>query len=160
RLSEGRRVRDAEGAADLLRFLGDLTTGEAGARGVLPEWLDELAAQRRVIEVRIAGQDRWVAVEDAGRLRDALGTALPVGLPDAFVEPVADPLGDLLIRYARTRGPFTAADAADRFGIGVAVVTSVLERMTGSGKLVRGELRPTPDPRPGAGGMEFCDSGV
>ncbi|HEX5401706.1 MAG TPA: ATP-dependent helicase [Pseudonocardiaceae bacterium] len=160
RLSDGRRVRDLEGAADLLRFLGDLTTAEAEARGVEPAWLTELVAQRRVIAVRIAGQDRWAGIEDAGKLRDALGTALPVGLPDAFVEPVADPLGDLLTRYARARGPFTAAEAAERFGIGVAVVTSVLERMAGTGRLVRGELRPTPDDRPGASGMEFCDAGV
>jgi ATP-dependent Lhr-like helicase len=89
-------------------------------------------------------------------LSDALGTALPVGLPDAFVEPVADPLGDLLVRYARGRGPFTAHEAAARLGIGVAVVTSVLERMTGTGRLVRGELRPTP----GTDAMEYCDSGV
>ncbi len=74
-----------------------------------PDWLTELAPQRRVIEVRIAGESRWIAIEDAGKVRDALGTALPVGLPDAFVEPVADPLGDLLTRHARTRGPFTAA---------------------------------------------------
>jgi ATP-dependent Lhr-like helicase len=160
RLAEGRRVRDLEGAADLLRFVGDLTTEEAVARGVEPAWLTELVAQRRVIEVRIAGQHRWVGVEDAGRLRDALGTALPVGLPDAFVEPVADPLGDLLTRYARTRGPFTAAEAAIRFGVGVAVVTSVLERMSGTGRLVRGELRPTQDQHPGSGGMEYCDAGV
>jgi ATP-dependent Lhr-like helicase len=160
RLSEGRRVRDLEGAADLLRFLGDLTTDEAAVRGVDPAWLAELAAQRRVIEVRIAGEERWIAVEDSGRMRDALGTALPVGLPEAFVEPVADPLGELMTRYARARGPFTAAQAATRFGVGVAVVTAVLERMTGSGRLVRGELRPTPDPRPGAGGMEYCDSAV
>jgi ATP-dependent Lhr-like helicase len=154
RLADGRRVRDVEGTADLLRFLGDLTTAEAAARGVAPEWLTELTAQRRAIAVRIAGEDRWVAIEDAGRLRDALGTALPVGVPEAFTEPVADPLGDLLIRYARTRGPFTAAQAAERFGVGVAVVTSVLERMTGSGRLVRGELRPA------GAGTDFCDSGV
>ncbi|HEX3650304.1 MAG TPA: DEAD/DEAH box helicase, partial [Pseudonocardiaceae bacterium] len=154
RLADGRRVRDVEGTADLLRFLGDLTTAEAAVRGVAPEWLTELAAQRRAIEVRIAGEDRWVAIEDAGRLRDALGTALPVGLPEAFTEPVADPLGDLLIRYARTRGPFTAAQAAERFGVGVAVVTSVLERMTGSGRLMRGELRPA------GTGTDYCDAGV
>ena len=56
--------------------------------------------------MRIAGADRWLAIEDAGRVRDALGVALPVGVPEAFTEPVADPLGDLLSRYARTRGPF------------------------------------------------------
>ncbi|HEX4705906.1 MAG TPA: helicase-related protein, partial [Pseudonocardiaceae bacterium] len=160
RLADGRRAKDMEGAADLLRFLGDLTETEAAARGVEPAWLTELAAQRRAIRVRVAGEDRWIAVEDAGRLRDALGTALPVGLPDAFVEPVADPLGDLLTRYARCRGPFTAAQAAERFGIGVAVVTGVLERMSGAGRLVRGELRPNPAELPGPGGMEYCDSAV
>jgi ATP-dependent Lhr-like helicase len=160
RLSEQRRVRDLEGTADLLRFLGDLTGTEAIARGVDPEWLAELVRQRRIIQVRIAGEDRWLAIEDAGRMRDALGTALPVGLPEAFVEPVADPLGEILTRYARGRGPFTAAQAAERFGIGAAVVTGVLERMSATGRLVRGELRPTPDERPGAGGMEYCDAGV
>ncbi len=73
-------------------MVGDLTAAEAAARGVPQEWLDELVASRRALQVRIAGQDRYVAIEDAGRLRDALGTALPVGVPEVFTEPVADPL--------------------------------------------------------------------
>ncbi|GDY30352.1 DEAD/DEAH box helicase [Gandjariella thermophila] len=165
RLAPERQARDAEGTADLLRFLGDLTTGEAADRGVRPEWLTELEATRRAIRVRIAGEERWIAIEDAGRVRDALGVALPVGVPEAFTEPVADPLADLLTRYARGRGPFTAADAAERFGLGVAVVTGVLERLAGSGRLVRGELRPTADPPPGTrhqhrAGTEYCDAEV
>src|SRR5205823_5873848 len=136
RLAPQRQARDMEGVADLLRFLGDLSEREAVARGGRPEWLTELAATRRAIQVRIAGEDRWLAIEDAGRVRDALGVALPVGVPEAFTEPVADPLGDLLTRFARSRGPFTAAEAAARFGLGVAVVTAVLERMTGTGRLV------------------------
>ena len=159
RLSPGRRARDLEGTADLLRFLGDLSTEEAAARGARPEWLAELVDTRRAIEVRVAGQQRWIAIEDAGRVRDALGVALPVGVPDAFTEPVADPLGDLLVRYARCRGPFTAAEAAGRFGLGVAVVTGVLDRMVGTGRLVRGELRPlrsTVD----SSGVEYCDAEV
>ncbi|MDA3649283.1 ATP-dependent helicase [Saccharopolyspora indica] len=158
RLDPDRHARDAEGAVDLLRFLGDLSTEEAEARGVRPEWLAELADQRRVLQVRIAGQERWIAIEDAGRVRDALGVALPVGVPEAFTEPVADPLGDLLIRYARSRGPFTADAAAQRFGLGVAVVHGVLDRLTGTGRLVRGELRPLE-----AGGgraLEYCDAEV
>ena len=106
-----RHVRDIEGTADLLRFVGDLTTAEAAARGVREEWLVELESARRALRVKIAGEVRWVAIEDAGRLRDALGAGLPVGVPEAFTEPVADPLGDLLARYARTRGPFPAAAA-------------------------------------------------
>ncbi|GAA2563083.1 ATP-dependent helicase [Pseudonocardia hydrocarbonoxydans] len=154
RLSEDRHARDAEGAADLLRFLGDLTTEEAAARGVAPEWLAELESARRAIRVRVGGQERWLAIEDAGRVRDALGAALPVGVPEAFTEPVADPLGDLVLRYARTHGPFAAADCAARFGLGVAVVAGVLDRLVGSGRVVRGELRP------GADGIEYCDAEV
>ncbi|WP_339124692.1 DEAD/DEAH box helicase, partial [Pseudonocardia sp. D17] len=154
RTAADRHARDAEGAADLLRFLGDLSEGEAAARGVDPPWLAELESARRAIRVRIAGEQRWLAIEDAGRVRDALGAALPVGVPETFTEPVPDPLGDLVIRYARSHGPFPAADVAARFGLGVAVVSGVLDRLTGSGRLVRGELRP------GAEGIEFCDAEV
>jgi ATP-dependent Lhr-like helicase len=154
RLDPNRRARHAEDAADLLRFLGDLSPAEAALRGVEPGWLDELERQRRLIRVRIAGEDRYVIIEDAGRMRDALGVALPVGVPEAFTEPVEDPLGDLLSRYARTHGPFPASDVASRFGLGVAVVTGVLDRMVGTGRLVRGELRP------GGTQVEYCDADV
>jgi ATP-dependent helicase Lhr and Lhr-like helicase len=162
RLAEDRRARDVEGGADLLRFLGDLSTEEAGARGVRPEWLAELEAARRAIRVRIAGQERWLAIEDAGRVRDALGAALPVGVPETFTEPVADPLGDLVLRYARTHGPFPAAECAQRFGLGVAVVTGVLDRVVGAGRLVRGELRPLGHLGAAArdAGLEYCDAEV
>ncbi|MGH3687882.1 MAG: ATP-dependent helicase [Pseudonocardiaceae bacterium] len=157
RIDPDRHARDVEGTADVLRALGDLTDAEAAQRGIAPEWLTELRAARRAITVRIAGQQRWLAIEDAGRVRDALGVALPVGVPEAFTEPVADPLGDLVLRYARTRGPFTAAGAADRFGLGVAVVGAVLDRMTRAGTLVRGELRPV---ELGGGGTEYCHADV
>ena len=64
-----------------------------------------------MVALRIAGEERFVVVEDAGRMRDGLGVALPVGLALAYLEPVADPIGDLVARYARTHGPFTAARA-------------------------------------------------
>jgi ATP-dependent Lhr-like helicase len=160
RLSPDRRARDVEGAADLLRLLGDLSEAEALARGAKPEWLAELAATRRAIGVRIAGEDRWIAIEDAGRVRDALGVALPVGVPEAFTELVADPLADLLSRYARTRGPFAPAEAAARFGLGISVVTGVLERLAGMGRLVRGELRPVREAEHRPAGMEYCDADV
>ena len=105
RLSEDRRARDAEGTADLLRILGPLSTAEALERGAAAAWLVELEGARRVIRVRVAGEERWAGIEDAGRLRDALGVPLPVGIPEAFLEPVADPLGDLVARYARTHAP-------------------------------------------------------
>ncbi len=154
RLEPSRHARHEEDSADLLRFLGDLSPAEAALRGVEPAWLAELERQRRVIRVRIAGEERFVIIEDAGRMRDALGVALPVGVPEAFTEPVDDPLGDLLSRYARTHGPFPAAQVAARFGLGVAVVTGVLDRMVGTGRLVRGELRP------GGTQIEYCDADV
>ncbi|MDQ2880558.1 MAG: ATP-dependent helicase [Actinomycetota bacterium] len=157
RIDPDRHARDVESTADLLRALGDLTETEAAQRGVAPRWLAELSSARRAITVRIAGEGRWIAIEDAGRVRDALGAALPVGVPEAFTEPVADPVGDLLLRYARTRGPFTAASAAARFGLGVAVVCAVLDRMTRASTLVRGELRPV---ELGGGGTEYCHTEV
>lgn len=153
-LTEDRRIKDAEGVADLLRVLGPLTDQELAERGALPSWAPELATARRAIRVRIAGADHWAAIEDAGRLRDALGTALPVGVPEAFTEPVKDPLGDLLSRYARTHGPFTSAGAAARFGLGTAVTDGALQRLSGTGRVVQGEFHP-------AGiGQEWCDADV
>src|SRR5699024_1456660 len=107
------------------------------------------------IRVRVAGTERYVAIEDASRVRDALGTALPTGVPETFTEPVADPLGDLVTRYARCHGPFSAARAAERFGLGTAVVGEVADRLTAAGRLVRGELAPEP-----SGTVEYCDPGV
>ncbi len=143
RIAPDRRARDVESTADLLRFLGDLTSEEAAQRGMSLRWLTELEQSRRVLTVRIAGQQRWIAVEDTGKVRDALGVALPPGIPDAFTEPVAAPLEDLLARYARTHGPFTAAEVAQRWGIGVTVTSGALERMRAAGRLVRGQLRPS-----------------
>ncbi len=153
-LAEDRRVKDIEGVADALRVLGPLTDSELVARGAEPGWAEGLSAARRAIRVRIAGADHWAGVEDAGRLRDALGTALPVGVPEAFTEPVKDPLGDLLARFARTHGPFTSATAAARFGLGVAVTDGALQRLAAGGRVVQGEFHP-------AGiGQEWCDATV
>ncbi|WP_256090266.1 Lhr family ATP-dependent helicase, partial [Actinacidiphila rubida] len=153
-LTEDRRVKDAEGVADLLRVLGPLTTAELVERGGTGAWAAGLEQARRAIRVRIGGEEHWAAVEDAGRLRDALGTALPVGVPVAFTEPVKDPLGDLLARYARTHGPFTSGEVAGRFGLGAAVADGTLHRLSAAGRLVQGEFRP------GAAGQEWCDAAV
>ena len=154
RVSEERRARDAEGVADLLRVLGPLTTAEAVERGAQPAWLADLEEARRAVRLRVAGEERWVAVEDAGRLRDALGTPMPVGIPHAFLEPVRDPIGDLVARYARTHVPFTTADVASRLGLGVAVVEQTLQRLATSGRVMSGEFLP------GGSGPEWCDAEV
>ncbi len=166
-LSPDRQCRDAEGVYDLLRTAGPFTAAEVAARcesDASGAWLAELATARRVIEVRVAGQPMWAAIEDAGRLRDALGVPLPLGVPEAFTEPVADPLGDLLARYARTHGPFTAAAAAGRYGLGPAVVTMALRRLGADGRVMEGEFLPaSAAPTAGgsaAGGTEWCDAEV
>ena len=180
-LSESRRCRDLEGVADLLRTAGPLTALEVADRCVdgsaSDAWLSELASARRVIQVRIAGQPMWAAIEDAGRLRDALGVPLPLGVPEAFTEPVADALGDLVARYARTHGPFATAAVAGRYGLGPAVVTMALRRLAADGRVVEGEFLPTGtgpagavsngavsngavSTRASAGGTEWCDAEV
>ncbi|WP_091653639.1 ATP-dependent helicase [Micromonospora pallida] len=153
-LTEQRRPRDAEDVVELLRVLGDLTDAELAERGVPADWPTGLAAARRVLRLRVAGQERWVGVEDAARLRDALGVALPVGVPEAYLAPVADPLGDLVARYARTHGPFPAATCAARFGLGVAVVEQALRRLAATGRVVSGEFLPD------SAGTQWCDAEV
>ncbi|WP_210732781.1 ATP-dependent helicase [Streptomyces sp. RKND-216] len=149
-----RRLKDAEAVADALRVLGPLTDDELTERGADPGGAAELGRARRAIRVRMAGQEHWAAVEDAGRLRDALGAALPVGVPEAFTEPVPDPLSDLLSRYARTHGPFTSTEAAARFGLGTAVADGALHRLAAAGRLVQGEFHPS------GIGQEWCDPAV
>jgi ATP-dependent Lhr-like helicase len=154
RLHPERRVVGVEGVADLLRLLGPLTDEEIAARcqpGDSAAWIRELRASRRAVEVTYAEQRWTVAVEDVARLRDALGVPVPLGVPDAFIDPVSDPLGDLVARYARTSGPFAATTAAARFGLGPAVVTDTLRRLAGQGRVVEGEYRP------GGTGSEWCD---
>jgi ATP-dependent Lhr-like helicase len=166
RMAEGRRCRGAEDVADLLRVLGAQPHAaildrcvEGSTANEVSAWLVDLESDRRLIRVRVGGEERWAAIEDAGRLRDALGVALPTGVPEVFLDPVLDPLGDLVARYARTHGPFTGRDVADWFGLGMAVVADVLRRLVASGRVVEGELRPIES---GGGGHtnDFCDAEV
>ncbi len=157
RLAPDRRIRDAEGIADLLRLLGPLTTAEVAERSVgfdVDDALASLAVARRVVEVRLAGGACWTTIEDVGRLRDGLGAPIPPGTPDAFTEPVADPVGDLVARFARTHGPFTTDQVATRLGLGAAVVRHTLERLAAQGRVLDGEFRPA------GSGSEWCDAEV
>ncbi len=153
-LSTKRKPRDAEDAAELLRLLGDLSGAELTQRGVEPAWAAELESARRAVRIRVAGQERWIGIQDAGRYRDALGVALPVGIAEAYLEPVTDPLGDLVARFARTHGPFAAATCAARFGLGVFVVEQALKRLSATGRASSGEFSP------GGAGTEWCDAEV
>src|SRR6478735_3410793 len=146
-LTDDRRAGTLDQVHDLLRRLGDLSPDEAVARveggaAVAGPWLDELAATRRAVRARIAGDDRWIAIEDVARYRDGVGISPPVGVPAAFLGPAVAALEGLLARYARTHGPFLTPDPARRWGLPVGVVETALERLLENGTILRGEFRP------------------
>ncbi|HOU91003.1 MAG TPA: helicase-related protein, partial [Polyangiaceae bacterium] len=151
-------LRHADALHDLLLELGALAPAELAARAAdpaaVPGWIAELLAAGRAVPLTIAGEARLAAVEDAARYRDALGARLPPGIPASLLGPVADPLGDLVSRFARTHGPFAAERVADRLGLGVAAVRPALERLRAAGRLVEGEFLP------GGRGIELCDATV
>jgi ATP-dependent Lhr-like helicase len=135
-----------------------MSTAEIEARSEPPdaaaEWLADLEASRRAVPIRIGGVGRWVAVEDVARLRDALGMQPPPGIPAALLEPAADPLGDVVGRYARTHAPFPAKQAATDLGLAESVVTEVLRRLERDGRVAAGAYQP------GAEGTEWVDLDV
>ena len=146
-------ARDADEAHDLLRRLGDLTREELRARST-GDFAAALVADRRAVEIRLAGEARLIAADDAGRYRDALGVQPPPGVPEIFLAPVEDPLGSLLGRYGRTHGPFRSEEPAARFGVPAGVVEALLSVRADAGVLLRGEFRP------GGSGPEWCDPEV
>jgi ATP-dependent Lhr-like helicase len=156
RLLPERRVRSADALHDLLRRLGELSDDELQARtdGDAQTWLRELEAARRAVPVRLAGQVRWVAVEDAGLYRDGLGVALPPGLPGAFLDAQQGALQRLVVRWGKVHGPFLPEPLAERWGVPVGAVVAVLEALTADGRLVHGEMRP------GGVRAEWCDPEV
>ncbi|HEY0132607.1 MAG TPA: crosslink repair DNA glycosylase YcaQ family protein, partial [Nannocystis sp.] len=175
RLGGHRPATSADGLHDLLLSLGDLTLAEIEARckpaESAQEWLRALERERRVFsylpvaallaagaegrtEASVPELRRHAAAEDAGRLRDAIGVVPPVGLPRALMESVADAVGDLVSRYARTHGPFTLEAAAARIGLGVAPVRAALVRLAAAERVLEGEFTP------GGRGREWCDAGV
>src|SRR5207247_3099624 len=150
-------ARSADAVHDMLLAIGDLTAEEVRLRSTTADAaasVRDLVDARRVLSVRIAGEPRYIAVEDAARFRDALGIPLPPGIPESLLQPVRDPLGDLALRYARTHAPFTAADLAGRYGLGAAAAEAVLLRLTSEGRLIEGEFRPAGTRR------EWTDAGV
>jgi ATP-dependent Lhr-like helicase len=151
------RARSADGVADLLLRLGDLSRAEIAARCASEEVArsaDALAAERRAVALQVAREERFVAVEDAARYRDALGVALPPGLPEALLAPVDGALEGLLARHARRHAPFTAREVAARFGVAVDAAERALERLAAEGRLLEGAFRP------GGTGREWCDPEV
>ncbi|MEZ5073313.1 MAG: hypothetical protein R2691_00550 [Solirubrobacterales bacterium] len=153
--TEQARAIDRDQLQVILRRLGDLSGEEAAERVAAgysaPSMLAKLESERRAVRIRVAGEERWIAAEDGGLYRDALGVPVPPGLPDAFLEVVEEPIEALLRRYARTHVPFPTAQARDRFGVDP---TPALKRLEAAGELVRGELLP------GGSEREWCDPDV
>jgi ATP-dependent Lhr-like helicase len=153
-LADNYRARSADGIHDLCLRLGDLSREELARRVASPDLLahvDRLVRARRLLELRIAGERRLIAVEDAARYRDALGVPLPPGLATALLEAVAQPVLELVRRYARAHGPFTLREAAERFALDVPIVESALHLLASEGRVLEGGFRP--------GGLhrEWCD---
>jgi ATP-dependent helicase Lhr and Lhr-like helicase len=156
-LDEKYRVKTPDGLHDLLIRIGDLSLDELARRSAVPNTagaVRELEQARRIVALPVARETRFVAVEDVARYRDALGVPLPPGLPDALLEPVRDPAGDLALRYARSHGPFTARELAARYGLGPAVAESLLLRLAEGGRIIEGEFRP------GGSEREWVDADV
>ncbi|MEX1343449.1 MAG: DEAD/DEAH box helicase [Candidatus Limnocylindrales bacterium] len=163
-LTEERAAGSVDQVHDLLRRLGDLADDEVAARvrgahakarqAAAREWLEALVADRRALRLRMAGEQRWVATEDVGRYRDAVGSSPPVGVPDDFLAPTKDALGSLLARWARTHGPFHTEEPAARWRLPRGVVETALESLMAAGVLLRGEFRPDGVER------EWCDPEV
>jgi ATP-dependent Lhr-like helicase len=138
--------RNADELHDKLRLRGDLRAGEYDVALAEP-----LLVERRALLVRFGGEERLIAAEDAGRYRDALGVMPPGGLPEAFLVGGPESLEQLVLRFAKGRGPFTTAEARARFGVDVEPLLVGLERRD---ELVRGELRP------GGTEREWCEPDV
>jgi ATP-dependent helicase Lhr and Lhr-like helicase len=155
RRTEAGRASDRDALQQILRDLGDLSAEECAERVAEgysgATMLEKLVSERRAAKVRIAGQERYIAAEDAGLYRDALGVPAPAGLPDSFLEAVSDALSALVRRYARTHGPFPTAQLASRYAVDPLPALRELER---SADLVRGELLP------GGTEREWCDAEV
>ncbi|HEX5593523.1 MAG TPA: DEAD/DEAH box helicase [Solirubrobacterales bacterium] len=149
------RAGDRDALQQLLRNLGDLRLEECEERVAegysAKSMLEKLVAERRVAKVRVAGEERYIAAEDAGLYRDALGVPEPPGLPETFLEEHPDAMRALVRRYARTHGPFPTQQLAERYGVDPSPALRELET---EGALVRGELAP------GGTEREWCDSEV
>ena len=156
-LAENMRARSADGIHDLCLRLGDLSREELAARVASPDLLDHvdrLVRARRLLDLRIAGERRLIAAEDAARYRDALGIPLPPGLAPSLLEPVVHPVLELVRRYARTHGPFVVREAAARFALDAQAVENVLRQLAVEGRVMDGGFRP--------GGLhrEWCDAEI
>jgi ATP-dependent Lhr-like helicase len=161
RLTPERQATSRDELHDVLRALGGLTAAQLRDRVLAPldaaAMVEELIRERRAVLVRIARAPHYIAAEDAGLYRDALGVVPAAGLPAAFLEPVEGALRELAARHGRTHGPFTTAELQARYGVDP---SSALRELEAAGLLLRGELRPSSHPLARVGEPEWCDPEV
>ena len=153
-LDEDYHARHQDGIHDMLLRLGDLTEAEIALRSSevnVSEALQNLSNTRRILRVRAGGEARYIPAEYAARYRDALGIPLPPGLAEAFLRSSDHPLHEIVRRYARTHGPFTATALASRYALEISLVESTLRALHGQGKILEGEFLPKGSHR------EWCD---
>src|SRR5699024_8299433 len=166
-----RRLTGIEGIADLLRLLGPLTTAELAARlhegdeqvsqATAHQGVTTLVADKRARGVRTGSVQYLADIEDAPRQRDGVGISIPVEVPKAFAGAVEDPMGDLVARYARTHGHFTAPQVAQRLGIGPVIAHQVLQSLAAQHRVVFGAYLSTPPTGEGPVATdEWCDTKV
>ena len=164
RLAPDRRARGVEGVADLLRLLGPLSVAEAARRtraeGEAEEAADEDAVAGMLAELERAGRafrlrqdgvERFAAVEDAARLRDA-GHAERRGAQAEAHERDGDscahgahPIGDPSGRPARPQGRRVHSVHEPRRGTGRTVVRG--ERVQGGVSVEPAGVRRHEQPR-------------
>ncbi len=143
-LEPSRQARDADTLLDLLRRLGDLNEEKLASRcnADPAPWLEQLHTQQRAVPLHLAGETRWIAAEEAGLYRIALGVVPPPGLPQDCLEAAEDPLPRLLLRYARVHGPFLTEQPARHYDLPLGQLEPVLGLLETQGRLLRGEIRP------------------
>ena len=158
RVAESRRAKSPDQLHDLLRALGDLSVDELRVRCAEPDhldaWLDQLRLEKRAVQVRIAGEERYISIEDTGDYVAAFGMQPPRGVPGVFLDASADPLGRLVGRRARTVTPFTTEQLAERWGLATGPLVARLDALKAAGTLLRGGFLP------GCTVDEWCDPEV
>jgi ATP-dependent Lhr-like helicase len=153
------QIHHKDALHDLLLRIGDLRTEEIFARcstftNIVEDWLQELSREKRIFQVSIAGDLRWIAVEDASRYRDALGVKLPAGLPKPFLTSVPEPTLDLVSRYARTHAPFPVEEMSLRLNLDAKIAEETLQKLLFSERVLKGDFTREVQMQ------EWCDANV
>ncbi|MBP9086024.1 MAG: DEAD/DEAH box helicase [Kofleriaceae bacterium] len=133
---------------DLLLRLGDQSAAELATRSpAIVGLAEQLVALGRVHTFDIDGVQFFVPIEYAMRYHHAIAAALPrqrlgaMAMPTTVTTAVAQ-RRDVVVRFAKTHGPFTECEVTTRYGLRGDVVSALLAQLVSSGDLVNGNFRP------------------